>query len=100
MMTALHMKGYVLQLLHRQGVLWDHEVVDAVMREYGYSGEYWNGTIRVTLTDLYSSGLLQQLDTTIDPEKPGGDRVQFKYGLTDFGRERMRQSGLLKEVTR
>lgn len=99
-MTDLHMKGYMLQVLARSGAMWDYEVADEVMREFGLSGEYWYGTVRLTLTDLYSGGLLDELEATIDPEKSlGQEKVLFRYQLNDFGRERMAQSGLL-EVTR
>lgn len=98
-MTSLHMKGYMLQLLFKHGALWDYDLAGRVMREYGHEGEYWYGTVRITLTDLYSGGLLQEVETTVDPEKSFGvERVLFKFALSDFGRERMQQSGLLKGV--
>lgn len=98
-MTDLHMKGYMLQLLARRGRLWDYEIADEVMREYGLAGDYWYGTVRLTLTDLYSGGLLDEIETTVDPEKSYGvEKVLFKFTLNDFGRERMEQSGLA-EVT-
>jgi hypothetical protein len=93
----MHMKGYMLQLFATRGPLWDHEVADEVMREYGISGDYWYGTVRLTLTDLYSGGLLEEVETTVDPEKSGGvEKLLFRFDLTEFGRERMRQSGLLE----
>ncbi|MGI8527899.1 MAG: hypothetical protein ACR2KO_00335 [Geodermatophilaceae bacterium] len=98
-MTDMHMKGYILQLFAQRGALWDHEVAADVMREYALSGEYWYGTVRLTLTDLFSGGLLDEIETTIDPEKSfGAEKLLFKFGLNDFGRERMRQSGLLTGV--
>lgn len=94
-MSDLHMKGYMLELLGSRGAMWDYDIADAVMHEYGVSGDYWYGTVRLTLTDLFSSGLLDELDTTIDPEKSfGEEKLLFKFQLSDFGRERMRQSGL------
>ena len=94
-MSELHIKGYMLELLGGNGAMWDYDVADAVMKEYGLSGDYWYGTVRLTLTDLFSSGLLDELETAIDPEKSGGkEKLLFKFALNDFGRERMRQSGL------
>jgi hypothetical protein len=91
----LHMKGYVLRLFADRGPLWTDEVADAVSREYGVSGAYWMGTVRLTLVDLYAGGLLGELDVTVDPARTEGqERVLFRYELTDFGRERMAQSGL------
>jgi hypothetical protein len=94
-MSTMHMKGYMLQRLAGRGAMWDHEIADDVMREYGLSGAYWYGTVRLTLTDLFSSGLLDEVDTAIDPDKSlGEEKLLFKFGLNDFGRSRMRQSGL------
>lgn len=98
-MSEMHMKGYMLQLLARNGASWDYEIAKSVMDEYGCSGDYWYGTVRLTLTDLFSGGLVDEVETTIDPEKSfGKERLLFKFALNDFGRDRMRQSGLL-EVT-
>lgn len=99
-MPVMHMKGFVLQKLLADGPLWDYEMVDAVQREYQVSGEYWTGTVRLTLVDLYSGGLLDELDIAVEPAENGGkEKVRFRYQVNDFGRERMVQSGLL-EVTR
>jgi len=94
-MSDLHMKGFVLRLFADRGALWDDEVAEAVSAEYGVSGAYWLGTVRLTLTDLYAGGLIAELDATVDPSRTQGEeRVLFRYELTDFGRERMAQSGL------
>lgn len=98
-MTSLHIKGFMLVLLYQHGEMWDYDVADLVMREYGYQGDYWYGTVRLTLTDLYSGGLLDEIDTKVDSNKSYGvERVLFKFALSDFGRERTRQAGLLKGV--
>jgi hypothetical protein len=90
----------MLQLLARNGAMWDYAVAEDVMSAYGLSGDYWYGTVRLTLTDLYAGGLLEELEATIDPEKSlGEEKVLFHYQLSDFGRERMQQSGLM-EVSR
>ncbi|MGI8626929.1 MAG: hypothetical protein ACR2J5_10245 [Geodermatophilaceae bacterium] len=99
-MPGLHIKGYMLQLLAREGAMWDYEVADQVMNAYGLNGDYWYGTVRLTLTDLYAGGLLNELEATIDPAKSlGVEKILFRYQLNEFGRERMQQSGLL-EVAR
>jgi hypothetical protein len=93
----VHIKGHMLQLLAQRGAMWDHEIAEIVMREFGLSGDYWYGTVRLTLTDLFSSGLLDEVETTIDPEKSfGEEKLLFKFTLNEFGRDRMRQSGLLE----
>ena len=92
----MHMKGRMLQLLAERGPMWDYEIADEVMGEFGVTGNYWVGTVRLTLTDLFSSGLIEEVETTVDPTKSGGEeKLLFKFGLNDFGRSRMRQSGLM-----
>lgn len=99
-MAELHIKGYILRLMAREGAMWDDEIADNVLRFYGLSGEYWYGTVRVTLTDLFSGGLLDEVETTVDPERTDGKpKLLFKFALNDFGVERMAQTGLL-EATR
>lgn len=98
-MPDMHMKGYILQLIARNKSMWDYDVAADVMRSYGISGEYWYGTVRLTLTDLFSGGLLDELETAIDTEKSfGKEKLLVRFGLNDFGRERMRQTGLLREA--
>ncbi len=96
-MTRVHIKGFVLQKLLADGPLWDHEVVAAVENEYGVSGEYWAGTVRMTLTDLYSGGLLDEVGADVDGGGTG-EKITLRYQVNDFGRERMTQSGLLEAV--
>lgn len=99
-MTDLHMKGYMLQLLAGRGQLWDYEIAEDVMREYGLSGEYWFGTVRLTLTDLFSGGLIEEIETKVDPDHSlGVEKVLFRFALNDFGRLRMAQSGLTTGAT-
>ena len=99
-MSDLHIKGYMLQKLARDGAAWDYDIARAVMDDYGLAGAYWYGTVRLTLTDLFSGGLLDEVETDVDPEKSfGKERLLFKFALNDFGRERMRQSGLLEAAT-
>lgn len=96
-MGRMHIKGFVLQKLLADGPLWDYEVVEAVEDRYGVGGEYWMGTVRLTLTDLYSGGLLDELDSTVDPSRSGGkEKVLFRYRVSTFGQERMAQSGLME----
>lgn len=98
-MSQMHIKGFILQRLLATGPLWDHEVVGLVEREYGLSGEYWTGTVRLTLTDLYASGLLEEVGTTVDPALSGGkEKILIRYQVNEFGRERMAQSGLLEDA--
>jgi hypothetical protein len=95
-MGKLHIKGYILQTLQqRQEGLWDHQLADQVLNEYGLTGGYWRGTIRVTLADLYAGGLIEEIEQALDNGSHFGDgKVLFKFRLSPFGLERMRDTGL------
>ena len=95
-MSKLHMKGYILQTLQRQQEgLWDHQIAQQVLDEYGLHGEYWRGNVRLTLTDLHAGGLLEEMDQALDDGSHfGHGKVLFKYRLSPFGLERMRDTGL------
>ncbi|WP_152207987.1 hypothetical protein [Marinobacter changyiensis] len=91
-MKKLHMKGRILQLIsarHDEGV-WDWELTDALMSEYGLAGPYWRGNTRVTLTDLFSTGIIESVEEKLDDQGYFGvGRVLFKFRLNAFGRQRM-----------
>ena len=92
-MAKIHIKGFILQLLHRQPDIWDYDIADIVMREYNYSDRtYWLGAIRVSLAELDAGGLVQQVD---DQVSGSTGRVQFQYRISKFGERRMRDTGLL-----
>ena len=90
-----HIKGQLLEAIAHKGQAWDYELADGVMSRLGLAGEYWYGTVRLTLTDLFSGGLISECGTDVDPTKSGGvEKVLFRFQLTDFGRTRMSQAGL------
>ncbi|SIS41050.1 hypothetical protein [Neptunomonas antarctica] len=96
-MKKLHMKGRILQLINDQQHvgIWDWQISDAVMREYGLSGAYWRGNTRVTLADLFSSGIIESVEEQLDDRAYfGAGRILFKFRLNDFGRQRMRDTAL------
>ena len=96
-MAKLHLKGHMLRvLLGKPDGLWDHEVARETMREYGLQGAYWKGTVRVTLSDLYSGGLIEEVDEALDDGTYfEAGKVLLKYRLTNFGRERMLDTGIV-----
>ena len=90
----LHMKGYILQLLADGDGLWDGDIAQRTCIEYGKpEDEYWTGSIRAILADLYSGGLVQTPEDTLD-EATG--KVHFRYVITEFGRQRMADTGLIE----
>ncbi len=98
-MASLHIKGRILQLLDERGPLWDYELFETLAAEYPeVEGEYWYDTIRLKLADLYSSGITTSVEDALDPQKSyGREKILFRFALTDFGRERMGHTGLLRE---
>jgi hypothetical protein len=101
-MALLHIKGRMLQLLDERGPQWDYELFEQIAADYPeVEGEYWYDTIRLKLADLYSSGITTQVEEALDSSRSfGNDKILFKFDLTDFGRERMRHTGLLGETRR
>ncbi len=95
-MAEVHIKGRLLQLLEQGGPQWDYELAATVTQEYGEArGQYWYDTIRLNLADLFSSGLVTEVEQALDASKSYGvDKILFKFALTDFGRQRMRDTGL------
>lgn len=96
-MAKVHMKGFVLQLLHKKKTgLWDFEIAQQLMREYGKKGVYWQGAVRLMLADLYTGGMVSKLEEMLDDgSRSGSCRVLHKYGLSDFGLTRSRETGLV-----
>jgi hypothetical protein len=90
----LHMKGYILQLLAGGDALWDGDIAHRTCLEYGKpEDDYWTGSIRAILADLYSGGLVQTPEDTLDEAT---SKVHFRYAITDFGRQRMADTGLIE----
>ena len=98
-MSQVHVKGRLLQMLEEDGPQYDYELAGRLAAEYGEeASEYWHNDTRLTLADLSSGGLVYPIeeDDRIDLERTFGvEKLVRRYGLSDFGRERMRASGLL-----
>lgn len=94
----VHIKARILQLLHQHGELWDYEVFERISAEYPeVQGEYWYGTVRLNLADLFSSGLTREVDQKVDPSKSYGDeKILLRFALTEFGLTRMQETGILE----
>ncbi len=92
----IHMKGFVLQAVAGSSDgLWDHEIATSVRREYGYTGHYWNGEIRATLTDLHSGALIEELQDDLDDGSYfANGKILMKFRLTPLGARRLAETGL------
>jgi hypothetical protein len=91
----VHIKGRLLQLLE-DGPQWDHELAARIAEEYPEAqGEYWANTVRLNLADLLSGGLVYEVGQDVDPRRTyGEEKILMRLALSDFGRRRMRESGL------
>lgn len=92
----VHVKGRLLQYLE-EGPQWDYELAERIVAEYPEAhGEYWHNTVRMNLVDLHSGGLIAPQEESVDPSKTfGNEKMIFRFALTQFGRRRMQESGLL-----
>ena len=96
-MAKLHMKGFILCLLEAapEG-LWDFEIMERVLADYGRPSRYWRGEVRATLIGLYSGALIEELEDGLDDGRYfGAGKILLKFALTPFGRRRMADTGLL-----
>jgi len=93
----LHQKGFLLVELNSVDGLWDEELIARALREYGHSGEYWENSIRVALDELAAAGLTSRLQSKLKNIR-GKPMLTFFYAVTDFGKTRMRDTGLLTEA--
>ncbi|MCX4187084.1 hypothetical protein [Methylophaga sp. OBS4] len=89
----LHHKGYMLVYLEQHGTLWDKVLIDAAQSEYALSGSYWVKHFSIILDELAAAGLIIREAHRLDNVS---NRLMFKYAMSDFGRERMRDTGLLQ----
>jgi len=92
----LHQKGFLLVQLNSVNTLWDEDLIARTLREYGHSGEYWESSIRVALDELTAAGLVIRLQSKLKNIR-GKLMLSFLYAVTDFGKARMIDTGLLRE---
>ena len=99
-MSKVHVKGRLLQMLAEDGPQYDYELATRLAAEYDeQASAYWHNDTRLTLADLSSGGLVYPIeaDDRIDLERTFGvEKLVRRYALSDFGRERMQASGLLR----
>lgn len=101
-MPKMHLKGRILQIVRDNTMgksekgIWDYEIAKQVLTEYELNGAYAKGTVRVALTDLFSGALIETSEEKLDNgEHFGKDKVLFKYSLTSFGEDRMKDAGII-----
>lgn len=97
MTNRLPLKLFILSLLSQsEEGLWDYEISQNVLSEYGFSGAYWRGEVRANLTDLFSGALVEEVEDLLDEnEYFGKGKILVKFRLSRFGQRRMVETGLL-----
>lgn len=92
----LPQKGFLLVTLYQYRNLWDFELITLAIAEYRLKGNYWINHFSIALDELASAGLITRIGHRLDDgsviEK---DRLLFEFSLSDFGRQRMLDTGLL-----
>lgn len=101
-MYKIHIKGRILQIIHdntkgsNDKGIWDYDIARQILKEYDLAGDYAMGNVRVTLTDLFSGALIEAVEEKLDRgEHFGTDKILFKFALTSFGEERVRDTGII-----
>ncbi len=90
----LHQKGYLLVELSKVTNIWDQVLIKQVLDEYNLTGAYWENNVRVALDELAAAGLIVRIDHKLET-LTGRPTLHFRYQLSDFGRVRMMDTGLL-----
>jgi hypothetical protein len=88
----LHQKGFLLDTLNKELELWDYQLIGLAFIEYGQVGSYQEKTLRIALDELSAAGLIKRIDHKLDTHT---EQLLFRYELTDFGRLRMVDTGLI-----
>lgn len=88
----LHQKGFLLATLNKQRDLWDSRLIELAFIEYGQAGDYQEKTLRIALDELSAAGLIKRIEHKLDTQTK---QLLFRYQLTDFGRLRMVDTGLI-----
>ena len=90
----LHQKGAILVALSEADSLWDEQIINLARREYERAGFYWENTLRIALDELAAAGLITRLEEKLTSIR-GKSVLTFRYRLSEFGRTRMLDTGLL-----
>lgn len=90
----LPQKALLLVELSKVSNLWDYQLINKALFEYGESGAYREKTLSIALDELAAAGLITRIQEKLET-KWGKTRLYFRYQLSDFGRSRMRDTGLL-----
>jgi len=93
----LPQKGFLLVTLNQHPSLWDFELIHRALAEYELTGHYWINHFSIALDELAAAGLITRIGHRLDDGSAiVQDRLLFEFALSEFGRERMFDTGLLE----
>lgn len=92
----LHHKGYLLTELSQAHQLWDDTLITQTLLAYNESGTSRENTLRIALDELAAAGLINRVEQKLETNADNKTILRFKYQLSDFGRTRMLDTGLLQ----
>lgn len=95
----LPQKAFLLVTLSQFDSLWDFELIAKALVEYKFDGLYWINHFSIALDELASAGLISRINHKLDDGSAiMAERLLFEYALSDFGRERMKDTGLYELI--
>lgn len=95
----LHQKGFLLVELSKVASLWDYQLIGKTLLEYGEHGSFREKTLRIALDELAAAGLIKRIEEKLETVR-GVSNLMFRYQLSDFGKTRMKDTGLLAKDTK
>lgn len=96
-MSKVHMKGRTIQILEERGPSWDYDIAKQVIDEYELQDDRRNrSNIRIWLIEYAANGLIEAVEDAVDDGSNfREDKLMSRYQVTNFGRQRMKDTGLL-----
>jgi hypothetical protein len=86
----LHQKAYLLVELSKTSNIWDYELIEKTLKHYDEHDDFREKSLRIALDELASAGL-----TKLVNQQFSNGQLLFCYELSEFGRARMLDTGLL-----
>ena len=87
---SLPMKSLMLTYFKDGNEIWDYEMVNRMMREFGKTSEYWKFQYRFWLMEFLGCGLIVDVDYAEDDgSKFKTGNILSKYKITPLGLQRI-----------
>lgn len=87
-MTKLPLRFSILYVLNKAGgtYLTTKEIYDQLAKEYQGEGQFGMEQMELNLLAIKATGLIEGIDPYLDD----GGEARYKYGITDYGRSRIK----------